>query len=102
MNMKLKLPIQRTLDEIKKELEIRDVKYIPTVFDDDPDHALIIINENTVLKLSYWIHGMWDYEDVMVDILNKFNEEIEESEPIFMEQISDDVKRIIKTVEKYF
>lgn len=98
----LNIPVQRALDEFLKALDERDgVMYMVALLDGDSEVALIHLN-GAILKLTYWIHGMWDYEDVIVYIVDKFNKEIEESEPIFMEQMTSDVKRIIKKVEKYF
>ena len=60
---------------IENELKRRNVDAMPALFDGDTDHALLI-TDKFILKLNYFIHGMWDFEDCLVEVMKHESSEV--------------------------
>lgn len=76
MNLNNLRPIVRSVFVlIENELKRRNVVPMPVLFDGDTDHALLI-TDKLVLKLNYFIHGMWDFEDCLVEVMNHDSQEV--------------------------
>lgn len=84
------------LKEFQKQLQDAHIKY--KIMVEDEGTVYIYIKDYT-LKLINYIHGMWDYEDVMVYIYDKDMNELEfEVVMISLGDTKKDVKEILKMV----
>lgn len=55
-----------TLDELRKILSSHEVNYKSKMIDED---TVIVKLKDVKLKLSYYVHGAWDYQNCLITFL---------------------------------
>lgn len=64
--IEIKHEVKMTLNELRKILSSHEVNYKSKIIDSD---TVVVKLKDVKLKLTYYIHGAWDYQDCLITFL---------------------------------